>query len=71
MTLHWRRADDYHQETECGRFRVSGARVGERFRYLAWRCRGDRPAELIGDGDSAQEAQAHAQRHAAEEDGGE
>lgn len=71
MTLQWRQGGKYHEDTVCGRFRVSGARVGERVRYLVWRCREGQLARLIGDGDSVQEARKHAQRHAAEEDGGE
>ena len=35
--LQWRKRDDYHTRSTCGRFSVARVNVGDRCWYIAWR----------------------------------
>lgn len=47
--LRWRRVDDYHGKTECGRYSVARVDLGSYHEYVAWRCRTESaPPKEIG-----------------------
>lgn len=50
MTLEWRRVDDYHLRSKCGRFSISRVTAGDRLWYIAWQLtrREDEPSTEIG-----------------------
>lgn len=50
MTLTWRRADEYHFRSECGRFSISRVLSAGWIWYIAWRLtrREDEPSTEIG-----------------------
>ncbi len=63
--MQWERRDRYYEEDATGRYRVSAARVGCRWRFSAWRREGER-WQLIGVYDTAAEARSVCERHKSE-----
>lgn len=63
--MQWERRDRYYEEDATGRYRVSAARVGCRWRFSAWRREGETWV-LLAVRDSAAEVRAVCERHKSE-----
>lgn len=63
--MQWERRDRYFEEDATGRYRVSAARIGERWRFSAWRRDGETWV-LLAVCDSAAEVRAVCERHKSE-----
>ncbi len=51
--MNWTRVSAWHEVSDCGRYRVCAAKVGEKYVFQAWR--GSGPGELLlTDRDAAQ-----------------
>lgn len=43
--MNWTRATAWHEVSDCGRYRVCAAKVGDKYVFQAWR--GSSPGELL------------------------
>jgi len=59
--MQWERRDRYFEEDVAGRYRVSAARIGKRWRFSAWLLDGER-WQLIGVYDTAAAARSVCER---------
>lgn len=63
--MQWERRDRYFEEDATGRYRVSAARIGKRWRFSAWRRDGETWV-LLAVCDSAAEARSVCDGHKSE-----
>jgi len=61
----WRKVDGYHATSDCGNYRISRSKHGDRWIYQAWGPRGpDRHPNLLGTYSDRQQAMDACTKHA-------
>lgn len=54
--IEWTRAGQWHEVSDCGRYKVCAAQVDGKYVFQAWK--GSRPGELLHSGTAADQARA-------------